>query len=143
MAPNSPARCFIHASMAGSRSTAPLNRSKSVLIIAPLSVFEIYGSYGRFARHSEATAGNVTKSPDVCPRLFRGRVARDLRRAIHTAAPRWDRRAWRGARAGKQQSNRPRSLLKRQRQSEEGPRLAGRGSGWRLRVFPRTQGVLR
>src|SRR5258705_9096999 len=23
---------------------------------------------GRFARHSEATAGNVTESPDVCPR---------------------------------------------------------------------------
>src|ERR1700690_2460342 len=35
MAPNSPACSFIHASMAGSRSTAPLNRSKSVLIVAP------------------------------------------------------------------------------------------------------------
>jgi hypothetical protein len=43
------------------------------------------------------TARNVTKSPDVCPRLFRGRVARDLQRAIHTAARPWDRRAWRGA----------------------------------------------
>ncbi len=31
MAPNSPACSFIHASMAGSRSTAPLNRSNSVL----------------------------------------------------------------------------------------------------------------
>src|SRR5258708_11506977 len=41
MAPNSPACSFIHASMAGSRSTAPLNRSNSVLIIAPLSSFEI------------------------------------------------------------------------------------------------------
>jgi hypothetical protein len=29
--------------MAGSRSTAPLNRSNSVLIIVPLSAFEIYG----------------------------------------------------------------------------------------------------
>src|SRR5712664_3838648 len=37
MAPNSPACSFIHASMAGSRSTAPLNRSGSVLIVAPLS----------------------------------------------------------------------------------------------------------
>src|SRR5260370_28987224 len=41
MAPNSLACSFIHASMAGSRSTAPLNRSNSVLIIAPLSSFEI------------------------------------------------------------------------------------------------------
>src|SRR5262249_10338332 len=37
MAPNPPACCFIHASMAGSRSTAPLNRSNSVLIAAPLA----------------------------------------------------------------------------------------------------------
>src|SRR6266851_5200025 len=37
MAPNSPECSFIHASMAGSRSTAPLNRSSSVLIVAPLS----------------------------------------------------------------------------------------------------------
>jgi hypothetical protein len=29
--------------MAGSRSTAPLNRSNSVLIVAPLFSFEIYG----------------------------------------------------------------------------------------------------
>src|ERR1700675_2187016 len=43
MAPNSPACSFIHASMAGSRSTAPLNRSNSVLIAAPLSAFEICG----------------------------------------------------------------------------------------------------
>src|ERR1700720_1652334 len=35
MAPNSLACPFIHASMAGSRSTAPLNRSNSVLIVAP------------------------------------------------------------------------------------------------------------
>src|SRR5216684_7898465 len=35
MAPNSPACSFIHASMVGSRSTAPLNRSNSVLIVAP------------------------------------------------------------------------------------------------------------
>src|SRR5882762_11764995 len=39
MAPNSPACSFIHASMAGSRSTAPLNRSKSVFIVARLSAF--------------------------------------------------------------------------------------------------------
>src|SRR5207249_10232380 len=37
MAPNSPACSFIHASMAGSRSTAPSNRSNSVLIISLLS----------------------------------------------------------------------------------------------------------
>src|SRR5271157_1296364 len=43
MAPNPPACSFIHASMAGSRSTAPLNRNNSVLIVAPLSAFEIGG----------------------------------------------------------------------------------------------------
>src|SRR6266436_290731 len=36
MDPNSPACFFIHVSMAGSRSTAPLNRSNSDLIVAPL-----------------------------------------------------------------------------------------------------------
>src|SRR5690242_5175077 len=35
MAPSSPACSFIHASMAGSRSTAPSNRSNSVLIVVP------------------------------------------------------------------------------------------------------------
>src|SRR6267154_1293939 len=43
MAPNSPACSFIHASMAGSRSTAPSNRSNSVLIISLLSAFESGG----------------------------------------------------------------------------------------------------
>src|SRR6266436_4008053 len=43
MAPNSPPRSFIHASMAGSRSTAPSNRSNSVLIISLLSAFESCG----------------------------------------------------------------------------------------------------
>jgi len=43
MAPNSPACSFIHASIAGSRSTAPLNRSNSVLIVARLSAFGING----------------------------------------------------------------------------------------------------
>src|SRR5579859_4741472 len=38
MAPNSPAWSFSQASMAGSRSTAPLNRSKSDFIIAPVFV---------------------------------------------------------------------------------------------------------
>src|SRR6266481_217726 len=41
MAPDSPACSFIHASMAGSRSTAPLNRSNSDLIVTPLFSFEI------------------------------------------------------------------------------------------------------
>src|SRR5690348_14407866 len=36
MAPNSPACLFIHLSMAGSRSTAPLNRNKSVFIVTLL-----------------------------------------------------------------------------------------------------------
>ena len=36
MAPNSPRCSFIHASMAGSRSTVPLNRSNSVFIVEPL-----------------------------------------------------------------------------------------------------------
>jgi hypothetical protein len=43
------------------------------------------------------TTRNVTKSPDVCPRLFRGRVARGRQRATHTAARPWDRRAWRAS----------------------------------------------
>jgi len=34
----------------------------------------------RLARHSGATTENVTKSPAVCARLFRGGDARDLRR---------------------------------------------------------------
>src|ERR1700730_765639 len=43
MAPNSPECSFVQASMAGSRSTAPLNRSNSDLTVAPLCSFEIYG----------------------------------------------------------------------------------------------------
>src|SRR5712692_4625564 len=39
MAPKPPACSFIQAAMAGSCSTAPLNRSNSVLIVAPLSAF--------------------------------------------------------------------------------------------------------
>jgi hypothetical protein len=50
----------------------------------------------------------------------RGAVTENAERLIHAAEPPWDRRAWRGARAGKLQSNRPRSLLQPQRQSEEG-----------------------
>ena len=45
MVPNPPTCCLIHASMAGSRTTAPLNRSNSVLIVTPLSVLDIFG-YG-------------------------------------------------------------------------------------------------
>src|ERR1700758_5649771 len=44
MAPNSPACSFIHALIAGSRSTAPLNRSNSVLIVAPLLLSRLVGS---------------------------------------------------------------------------------------------------
>jgi len=62
-------------------------------------------------------------------------------RFIRALTPPWDRRPWRGARAGKQQSNRPRSLLQRQRQIGTGL-ATGRGSGWLLRVFPRMQEVL-
>src|ERR1700721_2883427 len=50
MTPNSPSCSFIHASMAGSRSTAPLNRSNSVLTIALLSAFEIYGNVELFTQ---------------------------------------------------------------------------------------------
>src|SRR5216683_5247221 len=53
MAPNSPACSFTHASMAGSRSTAPLNRSNSVLIVAPLFSFETYG-YVAYTRRPRA-----------------------------------------------------------------------------------------
>src|SRR5258708_25584942 len=34
----------------------------------------------------EQRPGMSSNPPDVCPRSFRGRVARDLRRAIHTSA---------------------------------------------------------
>src|ERR1700693_5340790 len=44
MAPNSPACSFIHTSMAGSRSAAPLKRSNSVLIVGRLSAFGINDS---------------------------------------------------------------------------------------------------
>src|SRR6266705_4240292 len=60
MAPNSPARSFIHASMAGARSTAPLNRSKSALMIAPLSSFS----------PSAARATLVFRSAGFQPALF-------------------------------------------------------------------------
>src|ERR1700690_4403149 len=53
MAPNSPACSFIHASMAGFRSTAPLNRSNSVLIVALFSAPEMYGHVA-FHRSLEA-----------------------------------------------------------------------------------------
>src|SRR5260370_39198702 len=42
MAPNSPPCSFIHASMAGSRSTAPLNRSNSVSHRRSIFAFGIY-----------------------------------------------------------------------------------------------------
>src|SRR5580704_15006342 len=57
MAPNSPACSFIHASMAGSRSTAPLNRSNSVLIIAPLSAFEISAFTAPFRKERRDAVG--------------------------------------------------------------------------------------
>src|SRR5882724_11116282 len=41
MAPNSPVCSLIQASMAGARSTAPLNRSNSVLIVATLESAEV------------------------------------------------------------------------------------------------------
>src|SRR5579862_1653283 len=50
MAPNSPACSLIQASMAGARSTAPLNRSKSVFIIATLELAEDVLS-SRFERY--------------------------------------------------------------------------------------------
>src|SRR5579864_4352619 len=52
MAPNPPACAFIHASMAGSRSTAPSNRSNSDFIAARFSAFgniaEWSGGFGFF-----------------------------------------------------------------------------------------------
>src|SRR5579864_6618067 len=66
MAPNPPACSFIQASMAGSRSTAPLNRNNSVLIVAPLSAFEICGYAARLPslqqNHSPGTVGLVAKN---------------------------------------------------------------------------------
>jgi len=56
-APNSPLCSFIHISMAGSRSTAPLNRSNSVLIVTLL----FWRSYGSVASGSSAAvAGRAT-----------------------------------------------------------------------------------
>src|ERR1700740_804449 len=53
MAPNSPLCSFIHASIAGSRSTVPLKRSKSVLIVAPFSPSDLcyVAPYTRNASH--------------------------------------------------------------------------------------------
>jgi hypothetical protein len=63
MAPNSPECSFIHASMAGSRSTAPLNRSNSVLIIAPL----FFGVCGDWQGSAEASGSrqDAHESNDV------------------------------------------------------------------------------
>jgi hypothetical protein len=55
MAPNPPACCFIHASMAGSRSTAPLNRRNCALIVATVFALEIC-SYVAFLLPSSAPA---------------------------------------------------------------------------------------
>src|SRR5271163_164774 len=48
MAPNSPVCFFIHASMAGSRSTAPLNRRNCSFIVAPDYRRGLYDSGGWF-----------------------------------------------------------------------------------------------
>src|ERR1700733_11256034 len=53
--PNRPACSFIHASTAGSRTTAPLNRSNSVLIVGPLSLSDLC----YVAQHQEQN-GHVT-----------------------------------------------------------------------------------
>src|SRR5258708_14156287 len=63
MAPNSPECSFIHASMAGSRSTAPLNRSNSVLIIAPL--FSGSTVTGRADAEASASRQHAHESNDV------------------------------------------------------------------------------
>src|ERR1700683_3847463 len=55
MAPNPPACSFIHASMAGSRSTAPLNRRNCALIVATVFALEIC-SYLAFLLPSSAPA---------------------------------------------------------------------------------------
>jgi hypothetical protein len=100
--------------------------------------------YFQLARHSDKITRNSHKDlasmRSGSERSFGAYLPTGI---IRTEGRPGDRRAWRGARAGKQQSNRPRSLLLRQRESEGGWRLAGRGSGWRLGVFPRTQEVLR
>src|ERR1700737_631916 len=65
--PNSPACSFIHASMAGSRWTAPLNRSNAVLIVAPL-FFDIYGHVA-YTRRSGAS-GTQKGTPHIARFLF-------------------------------------------------------------------------
>src|SRR5713226_3713069 len=60
MAPKPPACSFIQAAMAGSCSTAPLNRSNSVLIVAPLSAFS----------PSAARAALVFRTAGFPPALF-------------------------------------------------------------------------
>src|SRR5687767_9984916 len=74
MAPNSPARSFIHASMAGSRSTAPLNRSNSILIVALLSAVEIYGHVAPYlpsckSRHDRIITPHKRPEGSDCHRL--------------------------------------------------------------------------
>jgi hypothetical protein len=62
MAQNSPVCAFIHAWKAGSCSTAPLKRSKSVLPVAPLSGFEICSCGERFPSAQDGCAAFGTPS---------------------------------------------------------------------------------
>src|ERR1700733_5383856 len=82
MDPNPPACSFIHASMAGSRSTAPLNRSNSVLIIARLSAFGMCGyvpplpSLQQIPRLGKSFVSRERRSRPA-PQSFITRIVRD------------------------------------------------------------------
>src|ERR1700722_822845 len=72
MDPNSPACFFSHASMAGSRSTAPLNRNNSVLIVAPLFYVIPYTRRPRACRANDIA--NMRCMPETPERRLKGMI---------------------------------------------------------------------
>src|SRR6516164_2948030 len=96
MAPNSPACSFIHASMAGSRSTAPSNRSKAVLPSGQSFLSRIREARNVLLRtaetlhtHPEASQRIDGKHPPVeiegnhmCERTTKGKGLRGLAQRI-------------------------------------------------------------
>src|SRR5215472_11358722 len=96
MAPNSPACSFIHASMAGSRSTTPLNRSKAVLQAGKSFLSRIHEARNVLFRtaetlhlHPQASQRIDGKHPSVeiegnhvCERATKGKGLRGLAQRI-------------------------------------------------------------
>src|SRR5882757_9069397 len=89
MVPNPPACPFIHASMAGSRSTAPLNRSNFVLIVATLFCFRELWFLSTLAfsckiPRPEQSFLSMECRSRLAPQYFMTRIVRDGLSAYHT-----------------------------------------------------------